>query len=245
MTALALSLPQLGLSLAAGSLTTLSPCVFPLLPLVLGGAVRGNRWSPLMMGLGMVMSFAAVGMLLGALGPALGIDADSVRTGGAVLMLAFAAVMLLPALGDRFSGWMQPIASVAHRASVRLEGQSPISALALGAVLGLVWSPCSGPLLGSALTLVASEGGLVRGGVVLAVFGLGAAIPLVLVAHASRSGFVRARGWVLARVDGLRRGFALLLGAMGLAILTGADKWLEARVLTWLPDGWVNLTVGI
>ena len=84
-----------------------------------------------------------------------------------------------------------------------------------------------------------------RGGVVLAVFGLGAAIPLVLVAHASRSGFVRARGWVLARVDGLRRGFALLLGALGLAILTGADKWLEARVLTWLPEGWVNLTVGI
>ena len=243
--ALTLSLPQLGLSLAAGSLTTLSPCVFPLLPLVLGGAVRGNRWSPLMMGLGMVVSFAAVGMLLGALGPALGIDADSVRTGGAVLMLAFAAVMLVPALGDRFSGWMQPIASAAHHATARLDGQSPVSALALGAVLGLVWSPCSGPLLGSALTLVASEGGLVRGGIGLAVFGLGAAIPLVLVAHASRSGFVRARSWVLGRVAGLRRGFALLLGALGLAILTGADKWLEARVLAWLPEGWVNLTVGI
>ena len=242
---LSLSLPQLGLSLAAGSLTTLSPCVFPLLPLVLGGAVRGNRWSPLMMGLGMVVSFAAVGMSLGALGPALGIDADSVRTGGAVLMLGFAAVMLVPVLGDRFSGWMLPIASVAQRASARLEGQSPLSALALGAVLGLVWSPCSGPLLGSALTLVASEGGWVRGGVVLAIFGLGAAIPLVLVAQASRSGFERARGWVLPRVAGLRRGFALLLAALGLAILTGADKWLEARVLAWLPDGWVNLTVGI
>ena len=245
MTALTLSLPQLGLSLAAGSLTTLSRCVFPLLPLVLGGAVRGNRWSPLMMGLGMVVSFAAVGMLLGMLGPALGIDGDSVRIGGAVLMLGFAAVMLVPVLGDRFSGWMLPIASVAQRASARLDGQSPISALALGAVLGLVWSPCSGPLLGSALTLVASEGGLVRGGVVLAVFGLGAAIPLVLVAHASRSGFERARGWVLARVAGLRRGFALLLAALGLAILTGADKWLEAQVLAWLPDAWINLTVGI
>ena len=114
MTALALSLPQLGLSLAAGSLTTMSPCVFPLLPLVLGGAVRGNRWSPLMMGLGMVLSFAAVGVLLGAVGPALGIDADSVRTGGAVLMLAFAAVMLVPALSHRFSGLMLPIASVAQ-----------------------------------------------------------------------------------------------------------------------------------
>lgn len=240
-----LSIPQLGLSLAAGSLTTLSPCVFPLLPLVLGGALQGSRWAPLAMGVGMTASFALIGMLLGALGPALGIDSDTVRLAGAWLMLGFALVMLVPALGDRFSGWMLPIASAANQASSRLDGGSIGSALALGAVLGLVWSPCSGPLLGSALTLVASEGGLVRGGTVLAVFGLGAAIPLVAVAYASRSGFVRARDWVLARVHNLRRGFALLLGALGLAILTGADKWLEARILQWLPEGWVNLTVGI
>ena len=120
-----------------------------------------------------------------------------------------------------------------------------LSAAALGGVLGLVWSPCSGPLLGSALTLVASEGGALRGGVVLSLFGLGAAIPLVAVAYASRSGFARARDWVLSRIERVRHGFALLLGAMGVAILTGADKWVEARALQWLPDAWVNLTVGI
>ena len=120
-----------------------------------------------------------------------------------------------------------------------------LSAAALGAVLGLVWSPCSGPLLGSALTLVASEGGVARGGIVLALFGLGAAIPLVGVAYASRSGVAVAKTWVMQRIDSVRRGFALLLGAMGIAILTGADKWVEARVLNWLPDAWVNLTVGI
>ena len=64
-------------------------------------------------------------------------------------------------------------------------------------------------------------------------------------AYASRSGFARARSWVLARIEQVRRGFAVLLGAMGVAILTGGDKWLEARVLQWLPDAWVNLTVGI
>ena len=115
----------------------------------------------------------------------------------------------------------------------------------LGGVLGLVWSPCSGPLLGSALTLVASEGGIARGGVVLGVFGLGAAIPLVAVAYASRSGFVRVRDWVLSRIEQVRHGFAVLLGLMGVAIITGGDKWLEAQVLNWLPDAWVNLTVGI
>ena len=242
---LALSLPQLGLSVAAGGLTTLSPCVFPLLPLVLGGAVQGHRLAPVAMGLGMMLSFAGIGVVLGALGPALGIDADTIRVAGAAMLIVFALVMLVPALGDRFSRWMLPIASAANAASTRLDGGSLLSAAALGAVLGLVWSPCSGPLLGSALTLVASEGGAVRGGVVLALFGLGAAIPLVAVAYASRSGFMRARDWILARIERVRRGFAVLLGGMGVAILAGADKWVEARVLTWLPDAWVNLTIGI
>ena len=240
-----LSLPQMGLSLAAGSLTTLSPCVFPLLPLVLGGALQGSRFAPLAMGVGMTASFAAIGMLLGALGPALGLDPDNVRTAGAAMLIAFALVMLVPALGARFTQWMLPIASSANAASARLDSGSLLGALLLGGVLGLVWSPCSGPLLGSALTLVASEGGVARGGLVLGIFGLGAAVPLVAVAYASRSGFTRVRGWVLARIEQVRHAFALLLGAMGIAILTGADKWLESRVLQWLPEAWINLTVGI
>ncbi len=240
-----ISLPHLGFSLAAGGLTTLSPCVFPLLPLVLGGALQGSRFAPLAMGLGMTISFAAIGMLLGALGPTLGIDADTVRVAGAAMLIAFALVMLVPALGARFTQWMLPLASTANAASARLDGGSLSGALLLGGVLGLVWSPCSGPLLGSALTLVASEGSVARGGIVLGVFGLGAAIPLVAVAYASRSGFSRVRDWVLPRIERVRHGFALLLGAMGVAILTGGDKWLEARVVQWLPDAWVNPTVGI
>jgi cytochrome c-type biogenesis protein len=240
---LALSLPPLALSLAAGSLTTLSPCVFPLLPLVLGGGLQGHRAAPLAMGLGMMLSFAIIGMALGALGPLLDFDADHVRAAAAAVLIAFAMVMWVPALGERFTGWMLPIASSAQSASAQLNGGSLGGALLLGALLGLVWSPCSGPLLGTALTLVASEGGVARGGLLLGLFGLGAALPLVAVAYASRRGFAHARGWVLAHIGRVRHAFALLLGGMGVAILTGADKWLEARMLAWLPDGWVNLTV--
>jgi cytochrome c-type biogenesis protein len=223
----------------------LSPCVFPLLPLVLGGGLQGHRAAPVAMGMGMMGSFAIIGMVLGALGPALGLDADHVRVGGAALLIAFALVMLVPALGERFTQWMLPIASSANAASSKLDAGSLSGALLLGGVLGLVWSPCSGPLLGSALTLVASEGGVARGGVVLGIFGLGAAIPLVAVAYASRSGFNHVRGWVLTHIKRVQRVFAVLLGGLGVAILTGGDKWLEAHVLQWLPDAWVNLTVGI
>jgi cytochrome c-type biogenesis protein len=244
-TLVAVSLAQLGLSLAAGSLTTLSPCVFPLLPLMVGGALPGNRFAPVAMAVGMIASFAAIGMVVGAIGPALGIDADTVRTAGAAMLVAFALMMLVPALDARFIQWTLPLASTASAASAKLDGRSLGGALLLGGVLGLVWSPCSGPLLGSALTLVASEGGAARGGLVLGIFGMGAALPLVAVAYASRHGFARFRDWVLTRIDRVRHTFALLLGAIGIAILSGGDKWLEARVLQLLPDAWVNLTVGI
>ncbi len=238
----ALSLSHVGLSLAAGSLTTLSPCVFPILPLVLGGAVQGNRLAPLAMGSGMAISFALIGLVIGALGPALGIDSDNVRIFGALLLIVFGLVMLIPVLNQRFTEWMLPIASSANTASSRLDGGSLGGAFLLGGVLGLVWSPCSGPLLASALTLVASEGGASRGALILGLFGVGAAIPLVAVAYASRSGFSRARGWVLGRIDTIKKAFGVVILVTGIAILTGGDKWVEARVVDLLPDAWIGAT---
>ncbi len=236
-------LGQLAFSLAAGSLTTLSPCVFPILPLVIGGAVQANRLAPLAMGVGMATSFALIGMVLGLLGPALGIDGDSVRVAGAALLVAFGIVMLVPALSTRFTQLATPLASSANQASARLKPDSLWGALLLGALLGLVWSPCSGPLLASALTLVASEGGAAQGGLILGVFGLGAATPLVAVAYASRSGFKRMRGWVMGSIDHIKKGFGVLLLLLGIAILSGGDKWLESQLVPVLPDWWVNLTV--
>lgn len=230
------------LALAAGSLTTLSPCVFPILPLVLGGAVQRNRLAPVAMGVGMALSFAAIGFLLSALGPVLGVDGDHVRTFGAALLIAFGVVMLVPQLNERFTAWMLPIASSANNASAQLDSGSLSGAFVLGAVLGLVWSPCSGPLLASALALVASEGGGGRGALILGVFGLGAAVPLVAVAYASRSGLTLARGWVLTHIDRIKKVFGVVILLAGIAILSGGDKWLEARVVDLLPDSWLSLT---
>jgi len=204
--------------------------------------MQANPWSPVAMGAGMAGSFALIGMFLGALGPALGLDGDSVRMAGAWLLIAFAVVMLIPRFNARFTAWMTPIASAANAASARLDGSSLAGAMALGGVLGLVWSPCSGPLLASALTLVATEGGAARGALVLGVFGVGAAIPLVAVAYASRRGFGAVRNWILENAGRLKNAFGLLIGALGIAILTGGDKWVEARIVEILPDAWVNLT---
>lgn len=233
---------ELGLSLVAGSLTTLSPCVLPLLPLVLGGSLRAGRWAPVAMGAGMVASFTIAGIAVGVLGDAVGLDVDVVRQAGAWLLLAWGVVMWWPALEQRVSAWLSPVAGSANQWAGKLDGGSLRGAFGLGALLGLVWSPCSGPLLASALTLVASEGGAMRGDVILGVFGLGAALPLTGAAYLSRTGFSSWQAKLMPRLGMLKRVFALVLVAMAVMILTGRDKWLEARVNEWLPDAWLQIT---
>src|ERR1700754_4435085 len=96
---------QPALSVAAGALTTLSPCVFPLLPVIVPGAVQRHRAAPVAMGLGMAITFTLIGLLVGGLGGSLSLSLapDDVRHAGAWLLIAFGVVMLVPPLERRFS----------------------------------------------------------------------------------------------------------------------------------------------
>jgi cytochrome c biogenesis protein CcdA len=176
------------------------------------------------MGAGMVGAFALLGLVIGVFGDLVGLDPDHIRVAGAVLMMLLGMVMLVPTLNERFTLWVTPLASGAQGATARLDSGSLVGAFATGSLLGMVWSPCSGPMLAGALTLVASEGGAWRGTLILGVFGLGAAVVLVAAAYASRAGF------------------GVLLLALGLGILTGADKRLEAWLIQWMPAAWIDLT---
>ena len=238
-------LAQPALSVAAGALTTLSPCVFPLLPVIVGGAVQRHRAAPVAMGLGMAITFTLIGLLVGGLGGALSLAPDDVRRVGAWLIVAFGVVMLVPPLERRFSGLMTPLASSANAATARVDGGALFGAFALGSLLGLVWSPCAGPLLGSTLALVATAGGAARGALLLGLFGLGAALPLVGAAYASRAGFGRARTWVLAHAGSAKRAMGALLLLVGVLILGGGDHAIEAWVNDRLPDAWLALTTRI
>jgi len=228
------------LSWLSGSLSTLSPCVFPLLPMVLAGVVQGHRWGPLVMGIGMAFTFASVGVLLGALGPVLGLDAEHLRMLGAVLLMLMGLVIWVPALNQGFTQWMTPLASGANAMSAHLQGHTLWSALMLGALMGLVWSPCSGPLLASALILAASEQGAVSGAVVLGFFGLGAATPLVVVAYASRHRFQAMRQGVQDHGEQAKKIMGAVIFLTGLAVASSADKWLAEQVLRLLPEAWLK-----
>lgn len=239
---------ELGIALLAGALTTLNPCVFPILPLVVGSALQDNRAAPLLMGLGMASAFALLGLLTGLLADSVGLDPDYVRTGSAVLLIAFGLAMMVPQAKELFARLVSPLADRASALSSGLSGdgsQPPAfsagRALAMGMLLGFVWTPCSGPLLASTLTL-AMTGGALKASGTLAVFGLGAAIPLMSVGYLSRATLGRLRNWVITHGTRAQQVMGALLVLVGLMVLLGADKAMEAALNRWLPSGWLSLT---
>lgn len=230
-----------GISYAAGLLTALSPCVLPLMPIVIGGAMQSHRAAPLLMGIGMTLAFSVAGLMLGALGPALGVSAEQVHMVAALSLIAFGLALWIEPLGRAAARLVRPLAESADRAAGAVGHQSAASALFFGGLLGLAWSPCAGPMLASTIALVASGRDGLLGALLLGLFGLGAATPLIVAAYASRGGFMRLSGWALSRAQGLRRAFGALAVASGAFIATGLDKLIATEILSVLPDAWLEL----
>lgn len=232
---------SIGITYAAGVLTSLSPCVLPLLPMVVGGAMQRHPAAPLLMGIGMTTAFAVAGWILGALGPAMGLDAAWVHHAAAISLIVFGLALWIDPLANLVSRLVQPIALSADRLAGEVGHQSAAAALFFGGLLGLAWSPCAGPMLVSSLALVATGRDAGLGALLLGLFGLGAATPLVMAAYASRAGFSRLKGWALGHSAGLRRGFGLLAVASGIFIATGLDRLIAEHLVGVLPDAWLEL----
>ncbi|MFN3399463.1 MAG: cytochrome c biogenesis CcdA family protein [Ferrovibrio sp.] len=241
--ALALYAPATaGFTYLAGTLTALSPCVLPLLPIVVGGAIEQHRAAPLLMGLGMTAAFATGGWLLGALGPALGLDPVWLHRIAAWSLIAFGVALLFEPLTRLVSRMVQPLAITADLMAEEIGSRrSPLMAFLFGGLLGLAWSPCAGPMLVSSAALVATGQDALLGAILMGLFGLGAATPLVLAAYASRIGFRRLRHWAMTNGRRLHIGFALMAIVSGLILATGMDKLIATQVIAILPDAWLEL----
>src|SRR6266850_3578763 len=92
-----------GLGVIAGALSTLSPCVLPLVPVLMASAVNAHRWGALALGTGLALSFAFIGIFLATVGASLGLDPDAFRTVGAVMLGIFGLVLLVPRLQQAFA----------------------------------------------------------------------------------------------------------------------------------------------
>jgi len=230
------------LAFLAGLLTSLSPCVLPVLPLVVGGALSQHRLGPLALCAGLGISFSVLGVTVVLAMQAFAFDPGVVRSGGAVVLLGFGLVLLLPRAQEHLSRWLSPLASRAGSINPGSDGSGLAGSFLTGVLLGAVWSPCSGPTLGAAVGLATQAGTALRGFAIMLVFGLAATVPLLAVAYGARQVFVANRNRLMALSVKAKPLFGLMLLMVSLAILTGFDKRLEAATLNLLPESWVELT---
>ena len=235
-------LGNLTLGYAAGAVSTLSPCVLPILPIVLFGVVERNAWGPLALAAGLAASFAGVGIAIASVGFSIGVDPSTLRLVVAAVLAGMGAVLLVPALQGRLATIATPVASRGLVLLDRLQPSGFGGQFALGALLGVIWSPCSGPTLGAAVGLAAQGDSVATAAATMVSFGFGAATPILAVAYGSRQAIFARRDW-LARVS--RIGTPLMGAAfvgIGAFVLTGLDKIVEAALTRAMPDWLVSVT---
>jgi cytochrome c-type biogenesis protein len=237
-----LGLGGYGFGFLAGVLSILSPCVLPLVPIVFGGAVAVHRLGAVALTVGLALSFTVVGMFIATVGFAIGLDAEWFRNLAAILLVALGAVLISGTLQQRFAAATSSLSTLGDRVIARFRLEGLAGQFTVGLLLGLVWAPCVGPTLGAAATLASQGRQLPQVAGVMALFGVGAALPLVIVGRFSRAAMVRARKTLLgAGVVGKYLLGALML-AVGVLILTGTEKVIEAWLVAVSPEWLTAIT---
>jgi len=233
------------LAFAAGALTILSPCVLPLVPIVLSSAAQKHRLGPLVLAGGLVLSFTGTGFALATLGAASGFDGDWVRYFGAALLTLAGVVLVVP----RIQYWLQnsaaPLATWAGQRQAHLERFGLFGQFGIGVLLGLVWSPCVGPTLGAATVLAAQGDNLGAVALTMGAFGAGIATVLLILATATRSLLQRWRGSMIQAGSGGKRILGSVLVVVGLLIVSGGDHLVEGLLVNVTPDWLADLTTSI
>ena len=234
---------QLGFSFIAGLLTTLSPCVLPILPFLLGSALRKNKKAPLYMIVGLAVSFVVVGFTISRFGAFLGLDGEQIRKGSAMILILTSVFFLSKKIQVIVSEKLTKFASIGSSASNKwkLNETSNLDSILLGALLGIIWSPCAGPTLGVAISLASQEGATVAALKLMIIYAIGAAIPMLLISYGLRSFFQKYQGRITGFAENLKTFFGVILLLAGVFIFFGLDKTIEAFLLNYLPQSWVDL----
>lgn len=229
----------------AGLLTLINPCVLPVLPIVLGSALQADRRGPLALAAGMSLSFVLFGMIVATFGRAIGLTEDVLAHTGAVLMIGFGLVLLVPVLGRRFEA---ATAGFATNADQRMSGMdlSGLRGQFLGGLLlGAVWSPCIGPTLGGAIALASQGESLVWAFLIMLFFALGVSTLILLLGFGAQE----AMGSRARSLRGVAERSRPLMGAVfvavGLMILLGLHKMIDAWAIQVLPYWFQDLSVAL
>jgi cytochrome c biogenesis protein CcdA/thiol-disulfide isomerase/thioredoxin len=209
----------------AGIVTAVSPCVYPVLPIIFAGGASGGRRRPYAIIAGLVVTFILSLLFVGWLLDRLGLSADFLRKVSIGFLLLFAATLVIPPLARAIE---RPLVRFSRRPSGDLGG-----GFLLGASLGLLFVPCGGPVLGFITTQTASLAGGKRVGLAVA-YALGAALPMLLLALGGQRATGRMRALSL-QSPAARAVFGGVMALSALLIAFNVDKTLQTKIGDYTP----------
>jgi cytochrome c biogenesis protein CcdA len=227
---------NLVLALLAGVITIAAPCTLPMLPILLGASVgQTSKARPVMIAAGFVLSFSVVALALSAITRVLDFDPNVLRSAAAILLAGFGLLMLWPAPFERLMSRFGGSSGVSVAAN-----QGVLGGFVLGTTLGLVWTPCAGPVLGSILTVIATSKDTAWASTLLVTYAIGAAIPMLAIAYGGQAVTTRVRS--LARIaPRLQQGFGVVV--IGFAALSYFQY--DTLIVAWLTHFYPNGQIGL
>ncbi len=228
-------------AIVAGLLTSLSPCVIAALPFVVSSSFSHGKRGPLLIVAGLILSFVILGVTFALTTKVVGIDQDLLKNIAAILFLLIGIVLLVPKAAAASSRLFSGLANTSNSFADKTAQYGLLGQFILGLLLGLVWSPCSGPSLGYALTLVAQKGEITYGAFIMLVYGLSASTPLLFIAYFSRN-FVQKN---MSNIDKFQSIIKKIMGGFlivfAILTLTGNDKRVEALLINLMPEAMFDL----
>lgn len=239
---MAFGIGSYGFGLLAGLLSTLSPCVLPIIPILLGSATHAHPRAPLALAAGLALSYAVIGTGLAWAGSALDVDASMFRNVAAAILGLLGLVLMSNSLQLRFASATAGVGDAGNHLISRMNLDGLRGQFAIGLVLGVVWSPCVGPTLGAAVVLASQGSHLPHVALLMGIFGIGAALPVVALAHVSRSAMLKMRGKLMQAGKSGKMILGAIMMALAAMILSGADKPLESWLVDQSPAWLTKLT---
>jgi cytochrome c biogenesis protein CcdA/thiol-disulfide isomerase/thioredoxin len=209
-----------GIAIVAGMVTAISPCVLPVLPIVFAGSAAGGRGRPYAVVAGLVASFTTFTLAAAALLNALRLPGDLLRNVAIGLVMAMGVGLLVPRIGGLLE---RPFRALGRRRPGDAGG-----GFLLGVSLGLLFTPCAGPIIAAVATVAATRHFTVESVLVTLAYALGAGAVLLVLAVAARRGLnVRP---LRAHAPQVRQALGALIMAVAVVMAVGLDLRLQTEV---------------